>query len=144
MKAIHTAAPKAKVYIAGYPRLFQARSGDCTVGSLTTPAGTYPVKLTPQDAVWLDSLADLLNAAARTAAATAGSWATYVDVISTFTGHGLCGSNSWITQVSGRVVLGDPSGDLTGTDTNPESIHPTRAGQEAYARAFRAAGISFG
>jgi len=66
LETIHQLAPNAHVFVAGYPRLFQPRSAaDCQVGTMTVKSGgrsqTVTVKVAPVDALWIDSLADLMN-----------------------------------------------------------------------------------
>ncbi|MGI3780262.1 MAG: SGNH/GDSL hydrolase family protein [Janthinobacterium lividum] len=143
LEAIHATAPDAHVYIAGYPKVFQPTlKEDCVVGSATSKATTFPLKVAAADAQALDHAAELLNAAVLAATRAAGSWATYVDVTTTFAGHGLCGASSWINPVAATVTL-DSQGRTLSLAPSSGSLHPTREGQQGgYETGFLAAGMS--
>lgn len=131
---IHRRAPRARVYVTGYPRLFGLTGYDtfgCQVGAL----GRAPLYVTSEDVHWLRSKVDGLNAAIQTGVAEArrrGVRASYVDVATPFTTHNVCGSGTpWVNG----VVF---------TPTNPPrlstaSFHPNARGQQAYADAVAAA-----
>jgi GDSL-like Lipase/Acylhydrolase family len=139
LRAIHSAAPNARVYIAGYPRLFQVTNNrDCVIGQARLPGGAHAaIKVTPYDAAWLDAGAALVNELATAAAARAGRWATFVNVAGRFSGHGICSTNPWLNPVSATVT---PLGNELVTAV-PGSLHPTVEGQNAYEHAFAAAGF---
>jgi lysophospholipase L1-like esterase len=131
--AIHAAAPAATIYVTGYPLLFQADSGLCVAGA--TP--TVPVVISEAQADAMDADAVALNSAIMSAiAGPAPRYANYVDVTVAFTGHGLCGTYasqvpnpvSYINQVPAVNVIAVP-------------LHPTAAGQQAYAASIRAKGF---
>ncbi|MDO5736167.1 MAG: SGNH/GDSL hydrolase family protein [Propionibacteriaceae bacterium] len=108
-------APEAEIYVTGYPLLFQPKNNAC-------PA------LPGYDATTLgaaDAGIGLLNGViANTATALE---VEYVDVTGEFAGHGLCdGMNSFIFPPS-FFPDGYP---------NPSSLHPSAAGQAAYAKAI--------
>jgi hypothetical protein len=142
LAAIHQTAPNARVYIAGYPRLFQdPKLKDCVVGTAVVNGkyGSY-IEITALDATNLDLAATLLNRSISTAAQRAGSWATYVDVTGPFTGHGLCSTDPWINPINGNVNV-DSSGSYSIT-VPTEDAHPSVTGQaHGYQAAFTAAGI---
>jgi len=122
LTAIQLQAPRAKIYVTGYPMLFDA-NGDPTLRSCTIlPLGTLPGGLF--DA--LDGATAQLNAKIESAvsdAASQGVDAHFVPV--SFAGHGLCdGPSSW--------VLGPEA---------PAPLHPTPAGQAVYAEAIIDAGF---
>lgn len=99
---IEEQAPRAEIYVTGYPILFQAPGVYCG----------------PEIAV-VDAANAQLNAAIETVATSSG--ATYVDVASEFEGHGICSADSWILRAG-----------------SPAPLHPTAAGQQAYADAVEA------
>jgi hypothetical protein len=138
LAAIHLVAPNARVYIAGYPRLFGANANqDCLVGALQTNIGTLELKITPRDAAWLDGLAGLMNTVISRSAAAAGGWATFVDPTKAFTGHGVCTALPWINQVSGTATV--RFANLVNQQIASRSVHPTFTGQElGYEAAFLA------
>lgn len=107
---IKAQAPDAKVFVTGYPLLFQPTS--------TNACAAYPVE-TQVLLGTFDDLAMGLNAAIEAGAERAD--ATFVDVTDEFAGHGLCDADdSWLFA---------------------DNLHPTVAGQNAYARALRVDGV---
>jgi lysophospholipase L1-like esterase len=127
--ALHVQAPAAHIYVTGYPLLFQPQVSG---GIPSCPA------LSPYDAAALtvaDGLTLTLNNYIQGAVSIAnatGSVVTYVDVTAAFGGHGLCdGLASYIFP---------PTLDQTGQPV-PSSLHPTPAGQLAYAEAIADAGF---
>jgi lysophospholipase L1-like esterase len=100
--AVRARAPKAKVVVAGYPRVFSGV--DCN--ALTWFSGTEMARL--------NATADLLNATTAGLAARAGF--TFSDPTAVFTGHAVCSSSEWINGLSSPV---------------PESYHPNRLGHAA-------------
>ena len=141
---IHTAAPKARIFVLGYPRLFGSDSryysiikvhkkkpgGPPTLGCyLRTIFGIRTEYIRYDDAQWFNQTADRLNGVLASAAAKSGV-ATFVSVRAAFTTHGDCDSGlSWFTPVNLLPVY-----DLGGT-----ALHPNQAGQAAYERNLRAA-----
>ena len=79
----------AAVFVLGYPTLFG--DGDC-------PA-TVDAAFSPSERQWLDSLADSLNA--RLALAAAASGVHFVEVMTTFQGHGVCSPSPWVNAFNG-------------------------------------------
>lgn len=128
LRDIAAVAPRAKIYVTGYPKIFGTK--------ITNPLGCQvsdqaPLFVAGSDAAWIRSKAKQLNkgiASAVTNARRAGVNAHYVDVTKTFRGHNLCDKKSpWLNG----VVL---------NPTNPPSFslasfHPDARGQHAYARA---------
>ena len=131
LKQIHSKAPLASIFVAGYPHLFgsstkffQASNNApsnyvCAVGSFGT--------VDYADAQWLNSQADALDAAITATIAQAQAAdipVTYVSAVpGDFSTHGLCDSNpAWIHG----LAPGDPG-----------SFHPTPTGQsDGYETAF--------
>jgi len=135
--AIHVKAPAATIYVTGYPLLFQADSGLCVVGDIAGATPTVPVVISEAKADAMDADAVALNSAIMSAiAGPTHHYAKYVDVTAAFTGHGLCGTYasqvpnpvSYINQVPAVNVIAVP-------------LHPTAAGQQAYAASIRAKGF---
>ena len=138
LTAIHQIAPNAHVYIGGYPHVFQPTADQaCVVGSLAVAGRTVPMSIAPDDAKTLDKTADALDAVIRTAAIRDSSWASYVNPVPAFTGHGLCTNSSWINQLSATATLDvkDRTIDLT---LDKGSLHPDVSGQAGYETAFLA------
>lgn len=134
LRAIHRRAPKARIYVTGYPRLFGLAFPSpfgCPVGAV----GQVPLFVTADDAIWFRTKADALNAALASSVGRArrhGIDATYVDVATPFTSHNVCGTGTpWVNGVVADPT--SPSGFATA------SFHPTAQGQEAYAAAVAAA-----
>lgn len=96
---IRTRAPRARVVVAGYPRLFSGR--DCHI--LTFFSGDEMTRLNAA----ADTLDGILAAAARRAGFA------FADVRPTFTGHAVCDKPEWIHNLSLTVS---------------ESYHPTADG----------------
>ena len=108
---VKTQAPGARVVVLGYPRLFEQR--DCLGGLSEAKRNAINAGA--------DQLADV------TAARAASAGATFVDMRTSFAGHGICGAEPWLH------ALTSPTGD---------SYHPNGAGQAAYAAALEARGDS--
>lgn len=143
LRAVHAAAPNARVYVAGYPRLFQNKGRqDCKIGEVKTNVGTYDLRMTPLDTAWLDGGAATLNSIIAQAATSAGPWATYVNVANRFAGHGICSSDPWLYPVRATASLSFDNRYLLGLNTASGSLHPIRHGQaQGYEQAFLAAGF---
>lgn len=107
LREIADRAPKARVFVVGYPWLLPA-SGGC-YEQIPIAAGDLP---------FLHDLQQRLNAAARTAARESG--AIYVDMSRLSVGHDACaGPGRWIEPVGHGVA----------------SMHPNARGQQAMADA---------
>lgn len=85
-RAIRSRAPRARVTVAGYPRLFNGQ--DCHVATFFTAA----------EMSRLNAAGDRLNAVTSSAATRAGF--SYADVKGTFAGHAVCDRPEWIHNVS--------------------------------------------
>lgn len=142
--AIHAVAPVATIYVTGYPLLFQAAqtpddSGLCVAGDTTN--GPLVISEAQADAMDVDAVA--LNSAIKSAiAGPAHRYAKYVDVTAAFTGHGLCGTPSYTSQAPNPDSYINPVYVTdTGVDATKGPLHPTAAGQQAYAASIRAKGF---
>ncbi len=107
-RAVQRAAPKARLVVVGYPRLFPSRQG----------AVTGCPWLSNSERRALNATADLLNFVIRLSAYRVG--ARYVDVSRTLAGHELCTKDSWVFPIGVGPV---PS----------YWAHPTLPGQQAIA-----------
>ncbi|MEU3343335.1 SGNH/GDSL hydrolase family protein [Streptomyces sp. NPDC006668] len=110
-KKIRDRAPNARIFILGYPHIFQV--GDCGAIGLSSLARAAINRSTSQ-----------LNEVIRKAATTNGF--TFVDGEQTFAGRGVCSTapgGAWLTDSSAGIDL----------------YHPNRDGHEAYAVALDAA-----
>ncbi|PVZ03972.1 GDSL-type esterase/lipase family protein [Actinomycetospora cinnamomea] len=117
LRDVHERAPRARVLVTGYPRLFPDAPGDqCPTG---VPFISWQIK----EMTRLNALATALNAQIRSAAAEAGPWASYVDLENALAGHDACSSDPWVHLV--RDVL---------DERRQESYHPTVAAQGEFAQ----------
>ena len=98
--AIRTRAPKAKVVVVGYPRIFMGE--DCNAGTWFSPA----------EITRLNQTADLLNS--RTSAQASAKGFSFANPTSRFVGHAVCDDVEWINGLSNPIS---------------ESYHPNKAGQ---------------
>ena len=113
-RAVEKAAPRARLVVVGYPRLFPRRQS----------AVTGCPWLSGRERRALNAAGDLLNLEIRLAARRAG--ARYVDVTNTLAGHELCTKDSWIFPI--------------GVGTAPQYwAHPILPGQQAIAARVAAA-----
>jgi len=125
--ALHAQAPAAHIYVTGYPLLFQPQ--------MTSSGPSCPL-LPSYDATALaaaDQITATLNSVIKGVVYrfdSTGSVVTYVAVTGgdAFGGHGLCdGAASYIFPPTFAPVTSVPM---------PSSLHPTPAGQMAYAEAI--------
>ena len=142
--AIHKKAPNARIFVAGYPRLFGSnpryypkqkylRDGT-TARVCALPQAYLSEYLRYDDAQWFNKVADRLNGVLASAVAKAGVPATFVSVRAAFTTHGDCDSgSSWFTPIVTVYNLG--------IEIANSALHPNRTGQRAYERNIRSAGI---
>ena len=96
-RAIHGAAPRARLVVAGYPRLFARDSGpvgNCSAGR----------QISATEAAYLNERTVSLNAAIAGAAKEAG--ADFADVTNAFDGHELrCSGPSYLNPLGLRRRL---------------------------------------
>jgi hypothetical protein len=100
-RTVRQRAPHAKVVVAGYARIFET-TADC--------AAVPPASLVKRKA--LNGAVDTLDKALESRALRAGF--RFADVRPAFAGHGLCGTDAWITGL-----------------TDPTPFHPTAIGYRA-------------
>ncbi|NNG19862.1 SGNH/GDSL hydrolase family protein [Naumannella sp. ID2617S] len=105
--AVKSRAPRAKIVVAGYPRLFNGQ--DCS----------WVTFFTAHEMERMNNAADRLNAQIKKAATSAGL--TFVDVTQPFMGHAICDSQPYLHNVTALAM---------------ESFHPNTAGYTAYANAI--------
>jgi lysophospholipase L1-like esterase len=123
-------APDAEILVTGYPRL---------LGTRPSPQGhraseVLPLFVSDEDAVWLATQSEALDAALASGvqrARSTGVDARFVDVSPTFDGHGL--SDRQAPWVNGLVLAS--LGSLT---PDSSSFHLTAEGSAAYAQALAA------
>lgn len=94
--AIRQRAPNARLIVLGYPRLFE-----------TTSCGWLAMSVYKRTI--LNEAADLLATVIADRAGAAG--ATFVDTRPYFAGHGVCGADPWIRDVSGVIEAYHPDAD---------------------------------
>jgi lysophospholipase L1-like esterase len=116
LDVVKTRAPKAKIVLTGYPRLF-------TLNPLLSPQQTQTAKT-------MNSAADLLNATIAYSALV--NRVRYVSVTERFIGHGIGSAQPWIVAPCNLPV--------TPCTTNPfDAFHPNATGySEGYAAALMA------
>lgn len=113
--AIKKRAPKARLLVLGYPRLFRERliPGICS-------------HIFPADAIWMNEITNELNAAIQRRVKQAVDEGfkdiQYVDEFTAFAGHELCTEEPWVYDF--RAV---------GGPWPPTSFHPQVPGQDAMA-----------
>ena len=115
---IRRAAPRARVLVLGYPHLFPYRPKHRVSD------------LDPRDQRWLNDMTNIADAAIRTTArhadtAIKGTGSVeYVDVTAAFDDHELGRADSYVHEL--RV-------DSQNLSVDPDSFHPTHAGQKRMA-----------
>ena len=130
---IHRDAPNARIFVAGYPRLFgtNPKTYPGRVCYLRTVHGIPTEYIRYDDAQSFDQAADRLNGVLASAVAKSGVPATFVSVRAAFTTHGDCDTGqSWFTPVNLKLPL---------KDIGDTALHPNATGQRAYEKNLRAA-----
>jgi lysophospholipase L1-like esterase len=94
-KDIKTRAPGARIVVLGYPR------------TLSTTGACPLVDLSPAKRIAMNGLADAL--ADGTRAAAAKEPVEFVDMRDTFKGHGACGSDPWINDLTDAASVFHPN-----------------------------------
>ena len=105
-------APKARLVVLGYPRLFE-----------TAPPTCGPTGMSQANRAVVNAGGDVLNSVIQSRAAAAG--ATFVDVRPWFAGHGVCGSDPWINSSLADVSIAfhpNPAGYAQGYLPALESV----------------------
>ncbi|HET9649556.1 MAG TPA: SGNH/GDSL hydrolase family protein [Microlunatus sp.] len=131
LERIQAAAPRATIYLTGYPRLLGRELTDAAGCRVSDVA---PLYISGADARWIRTKAGELNAtiagSARRARAR-GLDVRYVDVARVFRDHNVCDRKSpWVNG----VVL-TPTDPSQPPQLSPATFHPTARGQRAYAAA---------
>jgi hypothetical protein len=130
---IHTKAPKARIFLGGYPQLFGTDQANfpCSIGPIPKLAGQVGY-VGYDDAQWLNGFApqinkvlsdavDAANATIKGGDTTKDNTAFFV-AADGFNTHGLCDSGApWITDYN----------------TSSVPFHPTTEGQAQFAKNFR-------
>lgn len=134
-REIHRAAPRAKIYVGGYPALFGSDKKYYTKNKKAPGNATCEVfgalaTVSYKDAKWIDKQAENLNEVIKgqiDVARESGADVNYADP-ALFAGHRICDElDPWFN----RAVLD------TNLKAQPESFHPTATGQSvAYLSAF--------
>jgi hypothetical protein len=127
LAAVHAAAPRAAIYVTGYPRLFGSKTTNAYGCQVSTAA---PLFVAGSDSAWIRQKAGQLNKTIKAAVSQAragGADVRYADVARTYRGHNLCDrGQAWLNG----VVLASASP----LQLSPATFHPTATGQRAYAR----------
>ena len=137
LAAIGAAAPRATIYVTGYPRLFGSKNTNAYGCQVSTAA---PLFVAGSDTAWIREKAGQLNKTVEAAVAKAragGANVRYADVARTYRGHNLCDrGRPWLNG----VVLASTSP----LQLSPATFHPTATGQRAYARSVLETAWRFG
>jgi lysophospholipase L1-like esterase len=121
-RAIAAKAPRARIFVLGYPQLFPAEASLQACPALAVFAGEQDM---------LRRLGTRLNDTIASAASHAGSRVRFVPVADRFAGHEICGSKGpWLNA----IVRG-----TSGAGIDAGSFHPNLGGQSGYAAAVNAA-----
>ncbi|MEV7976453.1 SGNH/GDSL hydrolase family protein [Streptomyces sp. NPDC086519] len=109
-KDIKAKAPNARIIVLGYPQALSL-TGTCPVIDLDTAKRTA-----------MNGLADAL--ADGTKAAAAAESVEFIDMRATFQGHGACGSDPWINNLSAGTAVFHPTltGYLAGYDARLNEV----------------------
>jgi lysophospholipase L1-like esterase len=122
VSTIKDRAPKARIVLTGYPRLFTVSAGLTAEQALAARS--------------LNSAADLLNA--TIAYAATANRVGYVGVTERFARHGIGSADPWIVAPAGLCTL-----DINCSPRPADAFHPTAAGYaDGYAKALKAARLS--
>ncbi len=113
-RRIRQKAPNARIVVVGYPRLFPV-----------DPTDNYRDLLFADDQRWMNEKADQLDEMLARAARDSGVGVEFVDPRAAFQGHGIGSADPWFNDLSVQANGFTP--------INPESFHPTAAGQRALA-----------
>ena len=117
---IHTKAPYAKVVLMGYPQLVENVQG-------CLPA------YEDNEAQWVVTLGNTLDAEMEGAAEDAGSWAVFSDPRDEFVGQGICGDPE---SIHGIVETGREQVDAEAPLPSMQSFHPKPVGASLYANSL--------
>lgn len=143
--AIRRNAPRADVYVMGYPRLLPADpSSDCKAQAYRedgrkASANPFDQKATDgfigiesrigkDDVIWLNKVIDRLNGRVSSEAAAAGFH--YVDVADAFAGHDVCSNNTDLTDrpwAHGLTLFSNTNDSPP--NPSPFTFHPNADGQ---------------
>lgn len=135
LEEIHRKAPNADIMLMGYPRLLE-NHGQCLVGIQLPGSDRAVVGLDPDEAQWLNELADVLALHMEDAAAQAadnGVPVWFADPRDEFVGEAVCGDPETIHG----IVLDKSPGenpDVTEQPVSSQSFHPKNEGATSYAR----------
>jgi lysophospholipase L1-like esterase len=131
---IRAVAPGADVLVAGYPRLF-------TEDAIPRDA-VFAATLTQDERRLANVWAEQVNAEVHASARAHGLQPVTDEVLAAFVGHGAGGADPWINPVI-AADPGTPPGVQPDTPAT-SSIHPTAAGNQAYADVVTAALRAYG
>ncbi|MFE6056826.1 SGNH/GDSL hydrolase family protein [Kitasatospora sp. NPDC056446] len=124
LSEIHRKAPRARILLMGYPRLFSDPS-------------CLKVPMSGSDATWLNGIGDLLDEQLRAAADTVSrnqlATVVFADPRSAFQGKGVCGDPEGIHGLVGQRTDGDEPPALA---PSQQSFHPNPTGVRLYAGVF--------
>jgi hypothetical protein len=127
VRQIRVRAPNARIFVMGYPHLFEP---NCRYAVTLPP--DFPFGFAESETAFLNNLSDQLAAVLPSDAANKVHG---MDARSEFAGHGICASAS--PQYLNGAVPGDALEDDDGDPQQPssmETMHPNQDGNLAYAR----------
>lgn len=113
-KSLRKSSPRAKIYVLGYPFLFNRRyDANCSISEF----------IEPQEQEFLNTMTERLNHVIEKASLNSG--VIFLSVTEAFSGHGICSEEEWINSFN------------SGESTIIELFHPNANGQRAYADVLR-------
>ncbi|MET7468478.1 SGNH/GDSL hydrolase family protein [Micromonospora sp. NPDC005686] len=124
VRQIRLRAPNARIFVMGYPHLFEP---NCEFG-LVLPGIT--IGFSWDETIFLNQMADMLTNQALPS--DAANKVHGMDARGTFAGHTVCGGDYYINGPVAGDVLRDDDGDPKQL-VSMESFHPNKAGGLAYA-----------
>ena len=122
---IHAKAPKAKIVVAGYPRVYEASPSACLTGIISQAERQWIADMA-------DALDNQLSSNVTTANGTGTPFAFFANPKGDFIGRGVCTSNPAIND----LLLTKSAGDSPSDPQSAQSYHPNKAGQQLYANAL--------
>ncbi|MER5700689.1 SGNH/GDSL hydrolase family protein, partial [Micromonospora sp. NPDC002296] len=125
VRHIRVRAPNARIFVMGYPHLFEP---GCQY-AITLPPG-FPVGFSTGETAFLNSLADRMTTVLPSDAANKVHG---MDARSEFGGHGICSNAEYLHGFVVPDLQEDEDGDPV-QQASMETMHPNQEGNLAYAR----------
>lgn len=127
VKQVHLAAPKAKIVLMAYPRLFDGAPGSCMAGAISE-----------NEVRWVHDMVDVLVESYRTMVnrlRSEGIPVTLSDPRAAFRGHGACAEPNEAEHIH-AIVTDKTQGENPDSAVSQQTMHPKITGNADYAGAF--------